>query len=106
MFFTKLFAISAVTSLAVSTSIERRSSALANLDVWCCQLVVPASDPTASAILGLLGIESLDPNVTIGITCSRVSTISDARACPGTLVICEDTSHGELFTINCTPVQV
>jgi hypothetical protein len=43
--------------------------------IQCCDSVQQASSPTASQLLGLLGVVVSDLNVLVGITCTPVSVI-------------------------------
>ena len=43
--------------------------------IQCCNSVTKASDPSATKILGLLGIVLQDLNVLVGLTCSPVTVI-------------------------------
>ncbi|KAF9263150.1 hypothetical protein L218DRAFT_807045, partial [Marasmius fiardii PR-910] len=70
--------ILAGTSLAVSTSIDRRSTTALDsrdLGVWCCQQAVSANDPSISPLLGLLGITGGDYTGLAGLNCSPMTVI-------------------------------
>ncbi|KAL0575520.1 hypothetical protein V5O48_006443, partial [Marasmius crinis-equi] len=69
MFFSKFFALSAMTTFAVAAVAVKRSDdgdsegCPAATALECCQTVATATDPAVSAILGLLGITLSDTNV-------------------------------------------
>jgi hypothetical protein len=43
--------------------------------IECCDSVTKASDPSATAVLGLLGIVLDDLDVLVGLTCSPITVI-------------------------------
>ena len=80
MHFTKLFALSAMTTLAAATTIVKRTGGGGGGEgscpgLQCCESTATASDPSAAAVLGLLGIVLQDLNVLVGLTCSPITVI-------------------------------
>ncbi|KAL0567377.1 hypothetical protein V5O48_014615 [Marasmius crinis-equi] len=116
MLFSKFFALSAMTTLAAATSIAKRGGGEGGGDggsgsscpaVQCCESATQASDPSAAAVLGALGIVLDDLNVLVGLNCSPITVIGGGNgACSSTTVYCEDNSHGNLISIGCVPVTI
>jgi len=65
----------------------------------CCASVVPASDPTASLIMELLGTH-VGGDVVVGLTCYPLGS---ETSCPPTqqAVCCKDTRHEDICAIDC-----
>ncbi|KAK1224769.1 hypothetical protein PQX77_012316 [Marasmius sp. AFHP31] len=108
MYFTKFFALSAITTLAVATAVKRTGGGGGGeTEPQCCQTVTTANDPAATKIFGLLGIVVQDVNAIVGINCSPITVVGGGNGpCSGTTVTCEDNSHGNLIHIGCVPVTV
>ncbi|KAL0579505.1 hypothetical protein V5O48_002489 [Marasmius crinis-equi] len=116
MLFSKLFALSAMTTLAAATAITKRGGGGGGGDsgssgscpaVQCCKTVTKASDPAAAGIIGLLGIVINDLNVGVGLNCSPITIIGGGNgACSSTTVYCEDNSHGNLISLGCLPITI
>ncbi|KAF9054951.1 fungal hydrophobin [Hymenopellis radicata] len=74
--------------------------------IQCCATTTTASNASAAAILGLLGI-ILDPDTLVGLSCSPISVIGvGGGECSASPVCCTDNSHGELISIGCVPVTL
>ncbi|EIN05028.1 fungal hydrophobin, partial [Punctularia strigosozonata HHB-11173 SS5] len=74
--------------------------------IQCCNSVQKATDPSASALLGLLGIVLSDVDVLVGLTCSPISVIgAGGNSCSANPVCCEDNSSS-LISIGCIPVDL
>ncbi|KAJ8086298.1 hypothetical protein PM082_005121 [Marasmius tenuissimus] len=113
MHFIKLFALSAMTTLAVATAVVKRTDGGSGggegncPKVQCCKSTAKADDPTVTPILGALGIAVNDVNVLVGMNCSPVSVIGGGNgACSDRTVYCEDNSHGNLIAIGCITVII
>ncbi|KAG7094371.1 hypothetical protein E1B28_007972 [Marasmius oreades] len=109
MLFNKFFALSALTTLAAATALPRGGGGGGDSDTQCCKQLVPASDKSAAAILGLLGIVLQDLTVIVGLNCSPITVIgSNNGACSdgSNTVNCDDNSHGGLISIGCVPVTI
>ncbi|KAK1222958.1 hypothetical protein PQX77_014158 [Marasmius sp. AFHP31] len=114
MYFTKFFALSAITTLAVATAVKRTGGGGGGEGggeeppVQCCQSVTKASDPSAAAVLAAIGVIVDDVNVLVGLNCSPITVIGGGNgACSGgTTVTCTDNSHGGLINIGCVPVTI
>ncbi|KAK1222964.1 hypothetical protein PQX77_014164 [Marasmius sp. AFHP31] len=116
MHFTKFFALSAMTTLAVATAIVRRNDGdgsggeepgSCTSGLQCCESTSTASDPAVTKILDGLGITLSDLNVLVGLTCSPITVVGSSSSCGGsTTVYCDDTTHGTLISIGCVPVTV
>ncbi|KAF9263162.1 hypothetical protein L218DRAFT_944693 [Marasmius fiardii PR-910] len=78
------FAISAITSLVGSTSIERRTGQWQNQNcpgLLCCKATGYPNDPIPTMILALLGIVVADPSILVGVFCTTISSIGDVKEC-------------------------
>ncbi|KAK1222960.1 hypothetical protein PQX77_014160 [Marasmius sp. AFHP31] len=115
MYFSKFFALSAIATLAAATTVVKRNGGGGGGDeggsctsgVQCCESATKASDPSAAAVLGLLGIVLEDLNVLVGLNCSPITVIGGGNgACSSTTVYCEDNSHGNLISIGCLPITI
>ncbi|KAF5389703.1 hypothetical protein D9757_005968 [Collybiopsis confluens] len=105
--------IIALATLVVATpspsTISSRQTSFASCStgsLLCCNVVRSASDPSTSALLGLLGIVIPDSSVIIGITCAPISLIEFNPCAGGQIVCCEDNSHGGLVAISCVPATL
>ncbi|KAG7094370.1 hypothetical protein E1B28_007971 [Marasmius oreades] len=108
MLFNKVFALSALTTLAAATAIPRGGGG-GDSGTQCCQQVESAQSASAVALLALLGIVLNDLDVLVGINCSPITVIGGQNgACSTgtTAVNCADNSHGGLIDIGCVPVIV
>ncbi|KAL7282880.1 fungal hydrophobin [Trametes coccinea BRFM310] len=76
--------------------------------IQCCNTVQWATDPQASAILGLIDVVIDDLDVLVGINCSPISVIGvgGGTSCDSHPVCCENNSFGSLISIGCVPVVV
>ncbi|KAF7792898.1 hypothetical protein EIP86_004000 [Pleurotus ostreatoroseus] len=75
--------------------------------IQCCNEVKSASDPAASALLGLLGIVLSDLDVLVGLTCSPITIIgAGSGSCSANAVCCENNSFEGLISIGCLPVDL
>ncbi|KAG7087828.1 hypothetical protein E1B28_013767 [Marasmius oreades] len=115
MLFNKVFAVSALSTLAAATAVERRGGGQDNTQcsgLRCCQQVGSATDPsiiTQATSLGVLSVlAGLLASVEVGLNCSPITVIGgDNGACSGgTTVICNDNSHGNLISVGCVPVTI
>ncbi|KAL0564383.1 hypothetical protein V5O48_017664 [Marasmius crinis-equi] len=98
MLFNKFFALSAMTTLAAATAAVKRTGGgeAGCPGIQCCESTAKASDPSAVAVLTLLGIVVNDVNALVGLNCSPITVIGGGNgACSGTKVYCEDNSHGK-----------
>ncbi|KAK7030937.1 sc3 hydrophobin [Paramarasmius palmivorus] len=74
----KLFSLATLATLAAATPTRRGgepASSCSTGPIECCNTVTNASDPSATKILGLLGIVLQDLNVLVGLTCTPVTVI-------------------------------
>ncbi|KAK7037488.1 sc3 hydrophobin [Paramarasmius palmivorus] len=75
--------------------------------IQCCNNVQKASDPSAAALLGLLGVVLQDLNVLVGITCTPISVIGiGGNSCNAQPVCCTNNNFNGLITVGCTPVNL
>ncbi|KAI0794695.1 fungal hydrophobin [Fomes fomentarius] len=76
--------------------------------VQCCNSVESADKPSASSLLGLLGIAVKGADVIVGIACSPITAIGVAsgESCSSNVVCCQDNSYGGLVSIGCVPVKL
>ncbi|TFK31007.1 hydrophobin [Crucibulum laeve] len=75
--------------------------------VQCCNSTEAASGPTASKLLGLLGVVVQDLNVIVGITCTPITVIGvGGDSCTSQAVCCEDNSFHGVVAVGCTPVNL
>ncbi|KAG7087846.1 hypothetical protein E1B28_013784 [Marasmius oreades] len=117
MLFNKFFAVSALSTLAAATAIERRTGQPNEQcpGLQCCQQTglassssiisaVTAIDPLALLTLLL----SVPASVLVGVNCSPITVIGGGNgACSGgTTVVCNDNSHGGLLNIGCVPITI
>ncbi|KAJ8081736.1 hypothetical protein PM082_007582 [Marasmius tenuissimus] len=101
--------VSALFTLAAATpsNMQTRTAQCNTGPIQCCNTVTKADDPTASKLLGLLGVVLKDLNVLVGLTCSPITVIGGGNGgCNATPVCCEDNSHGTLISIGCIPVTL
>ncbi|KAL0572288.1 hypothetical protein V5O48_009670 [Marasmius crinis-equi] len=80
MLFTKFFAVSTLSALAVATPVKQRtdggSSGSCNTGpIQCCETVTTALDPVVGPVLKLLGIVIQDLNVPVALTCSPITIL-------------------------------
>ncbi|KAF9257581.1 fungal hydrophobin [Marasmius fiardii PR-910] len=107
MLFNKFFALSAISSLAAVTALPTPGDGYGDENVRCCEQVQKASDKSAAAVLGLLGIVVQDVNALVGLNCSPITVIGGGNgACSSTTVSCTDNSHGNLISLGCIPVTI
>ncbi|KAL0070983.1 hypothetical protein AAF712_002204 [Marasmius tenuissimus] len=113
MHFTKLFALSAMTTLAAATAVVKRTDGGSGggegncPKVQCCKSITKADDPTLTPILTKLGIAITDVNVLVGLNCSPITVIGGGNgACSDRTVYCEDNSHDNLIAIGCITVII
>ncbi|KAG7090350.1 hypothetical protein E1B28_009470 [Marasmius oreades] len=120
MHFNKLFAVSALTTLAAATAIERRTGTPNEQcpGLQCCdQTGLASSTSIISAVTALdpLGLTGLllallgaPLNALVGLNCSPITVIGGGNgACSGgTTVVCNDNSHGGLLNIGCVPITL
>jgi hypothetical protein len=74
----KLFTTLALATAAIAAPTDPTPAPAPSCEtgpIQCCNTTTKASDPSASAILGLLGIVLQDLNVIVGLTCSPISVI-------------------------------
>ncbi|KAL0573312.1 hypothetical protein V5O48_008633 [Marasmius crinis-equi] len=109
MLFSKFFALSAMTTLAVATTIAKRGGGgegggggdappTTCSGLQCCESVTTASDPSAAAALAAIGVIVGDVNALVGLNCSPITVIGGGSSgCSGsnTAVFCQDNSHGK-----------
>ncbi|EJF60591.1 hydrophobin-315 [Dichomitus squalens] len=73
--------------------------------IQCCESMTKARYPTATKILGLLGIVVEGLDVLVGLTCSAIEVIGvGGGACSSNVVCCQDNSHNSLISIGCLPI--
>ncbi|TFK96784.1 hydrophobin, partial [Pterulicium gracile] len=78
-----------------------------NGPIQCCQNTQSSSDPQASQLLALLGLNIQDVNVPIGITCSPITGIGAGSAgCSAAPVCCENNDFQGLIAIGCVPISI
>ncbi|KAK1224763.1 hypothetical protein PQX77_012310 [Marasmius sp. AFHP31] len=111
MYFTKFFALSAITTLAAATVVVKRTGGGGGNEgapgVRCCETVTTASDPAAVKACALLGIVVQDVNALVGLNCSPITVVGGGNgACSGIKVTCTDNSHDNLISLGCVPVTV
>ncbi|KAG7094361.1 hypothetical protein E1B28_007962 [Marasmius oreades] len=112
MLFNKVFAISAVSTLAAATAIPRGGGGGGDSGTVCCSQVQQASTVEAGPlgpILALLGIVLGPLDALVGLNCSPITVIGGQNgACSSgtTEVNCADNSHGTLISIGCVPVII
>ncbi|KAJ3863228.1 hydrophobin 2 [Lentinula novae-zelandiae] len=109
MQFKLAFVSIALATLAVATPAPRGepASSCSTGDLQCCNTVEPASSPSASELLGLLGIVVQGVNVLVGLTCSPITVIGlENGGCSAQAVCCNDNSNGGLISIGCLPVTL
>ncbi|KAL0572947.1 hypothetical protein V5O48_009019 [Marasmius crinis-equi] len=78
MLFNKVFALSAMTTLAAATAVVKRTGGSGGGScpgLQCCETKTTAADPTAAGVLGGLGIALNDVNIGVGLTCSPITVI-------------------------------
>ncbi|EIN05019.1 fungal hydrophobin, partial [Punctularia strigosozonata HHB-11173 SS5] len=74
--------------------------------VQCCNTLTNSTDPSTSAILGLIGAVVSGVDVPIGLECNPITVIgAGANGCSASPVCCENTNDG-LVGIGCVPVDV
>ncbi|KAK1224772.1 hypothetical protein PQX77_012319 [Marasmius sp. AFHP31] len=114
MYFTKFFALSAITTLAAATAVVKRTGGggggegrSCTSGLRCCESTSKASAPAAAALIGLLGIVLQDVNVLVGLNCSPITVVGGGNgACSSTTVYCEDNSHDNVISIGCLPITL
>ncbi|RDX49790.1 fungal hydrophobin [Lentinus brumalis] len=104
MVFARALILAALPLLAVATAIQGRGGSPPASGAECCKTHT-ASDPSATAVLGLLGIVLDDLNVLVGLNCSPITVIGSS-GCSDTTVTCTDNSHGGLINIGCVPITL
>ncbi|KIJ33018.1 hypothetical protein M422DRAFT_265047 [Sphaerobolus stellatus SS14] len=77
-------------------------------DAQCCNSDSSASNPSAAALLGLLGIVVQGVDVLVGITCSPIIAIGvgGGANCAQQPVCCTNTSFNGVVNIGCTPISL
>ncbi|ESK88490.1 hydrophobin 1 [Moniliophthora roreri MCA 2997] len=96
-----------VTSLATLAAATMPASQCTTLPIQCCNSVHNAWDPTASQLLGLLGILIQDMNVLVGISCTAISVIGiGGNSCTVHPLCCENNDFTPLIAIGCVPVDL
>ncbi|KAH7921165.1 fungal hydrophobin, partial [Leucogyrophana mollusca] len=77
-------------------------------DLQCCNSVESASSPSATALLGLLGIVLSSVDVLVGLTCDPISAIGigSGATCNAEPVCCENNSFNGLISLGCSPVNL
>ncbi|KAK1222959.1 hypothetical protein PQX77_014159 [Marasmius sp. AFHP31] len=113
MYFTKFFALSAITTLAAATAVVKRTGGggggegSCSNTLQCCESTTTASDPAAAGVLAAIGVIVDDLNVLVGLNCSPITVVGGGNgACSKTTVICKDNSHGNLISVGCVPVTI
>ncbi|KAK1224766.1 hypothetical protein PQX77_012313 [Marasmius sp. AFHP31] len=111
MYFTKFFALSAMTTLAAATAVVKRTDGggegTCTSGLRCCDSTSKASDPTAAGVLHGLGIVLQDLNVLVGLNCSPITVVGGGNsACSQRTVYCKDNSHDNLISVGCVPVTL
>ncbi|KAI0737143.1 fungal hydrophobin-domain-containing protein [Daedaleopsis nitida] len=107
--FAKLFTVASLAILAAATPAPNSGSGSGSTPpaTQCCSAVEKASSPSATALLGLLGIVLSDLNVLVGLNCSPITVVGvGSGACSTNTVSCQDNSHGGLISIGCVPVTL
>ncbi|KAJ8089692.1 hypothetical protein PM082_014955 [Marasmius tenuissimus] len=65
-------------------------------DLQCCETTGTVEDPSIAAVLAAIGVDVLDLNVLIGLTCFPITAIGGGNgACSADPVCCEHNSHGK-----------
>ncbi|OJT07045.1 Fruiting body protein SC3 [Trametes pubescens] len=86
------FVLGALPILAAATPLETRGGKCSTGPIQCCNQVQKATDPTASALLSLLGVVVQGVDVLVGLDCSPISVvgIASGNSCNAHAVCCEN----------------
>ncbi|KIM39515.1 hypothetical protein M413DRAFT_48467, partial [Hebeloma cylindrosporum] len=74
----------------------------------CCDSAVAPNDPTASLLLGLLGVVVGSVTGLVGLTCSPITIIGGATSSCSTQPVCctGNNFNGGLLVLGCSPVNL
>ncbi|KAH7915185.1 hydrophobin 2 [Hygrophoropsis aurantiaca] len=97
-----------VTATAPATTSTEPASQCNTGPIQCCDSVESASSPSASALLGLLGIVLTDLDVLVGLTCTPISVVGlgSGATCSAEPVCCENNTFNGLISLGCSPVNL
>ncbi|KIJ25111.1 hypothetical protein M422DRAFT_273969 [Sphaerobolus stellatus SS14] len=108
-FTSKLSLITLASSISLAAATPNEPISQCNTgDAQCCNSVTKASDPSATTILGLLGIVLQDVDVLVGLGCTPITVIGAGSGanCAQQPVCCENNSFNGLINIGCTPISL
>ncbi|KAF7290437.1 Hydrophobin 2 [Mycena chlorophos] len=105
MFF-KLFAVFAVSAVAVALPGGTTPPVTSPTSNQCCSSIVPSTSGAASAVAALVGIDLTGLDVPIGLSCSPITVVGNN--CGGTTVVCDapEAEWHDLIAINCLPITL
>ncbi|KIJ25836.1 hypothetical protein M422DRAFT_192950 [Sphaerobolus stellatus SS14] len=107
-FKTAFFALSAAI-LAAATPMPNEPISQCNTgDAQCCNTVTTASNPSAAALIGLLGIVVQGVDAIVGLGCTPITVIGAGQGanCAQQPVCCTDNSFNGLINVGCTPISL
>ncbi|KAH7883462.1 hydrophobin 2 [Phlebopus sp. FC_14] len=101
------FALAAVAAAAPSP-IEARDGECNTGSLQCCTSTFSASDPTSSALLGLLGIVLGPIDGLLGLGCTPITVIGtgSGATCTQQPVCCTGNTYNGLINIGCSPINL
>ncbi|TFK99155.1 fungal hydrophobin [Pterulicium gracile] len=103
LFISTLVAVSSAASIATRSEPGSCNTS----PIQCCQSTEAPNGPTASVLLGLLGVILQDLNVLVGIQCSPLTVIGGGGAgCDAEPVCCQNNSFKGLIAIGCLPINI
>ncbi|KIM39525.1 hypothetical protein M413DRAFT_46411, partial [Hebeloma cylindrosporum] len=74
---------------------------------YCCNSAVAPTDPTASKLLGLLGVVVGSVTGLVGLTCSPIDVIGiGGSSCTAQPVCCTGNNFNGVVVIGCSPITI
>ncbi|KAI3601253.1 hydrophobin [Moniliophthora roreri] len=101
----KLFTVASLATLAAATTIP--ASSCTTGPIQCCNSKELADGPTASVLLGLLGVVVQSLDVLVGIICSPIDVIGlGSAACSAEPLCCTNNNFDGIIAVGCVPVDL
>ncbi|KIM39530.1 hypothetical protein M413DRAFT_415466 [Hebeloma cylindrosporum] len=93
--------------LAAASVLPRTDGQCNTGSIQCCNSAVAATNPAASALLGLLGVVVGSVTGLVGLTCSPITAIGvGGNSCSAQPVCCTGNNFNGLVVLGCTPINL